>query len=189
MTNKQPAEGDEARARFERLFTAHYDELLRFTCNRLPPDSAPDVVSEVFLVAWRRRAEIPADNARPWLYGVTRGVLCNERRTRQRRGRLQQRLEAVAHHREGNAAVAPDHQLVHEALSRLSGSDQHILKLVEWDDLDTASAAAVAGCSHTAFKVRLHRARRRFAAALNALAPITSAAPRGALVVSEQVQA
>jgi RNA polymerase sigma-70 factor (ECF subfamily) len=40
--------------------------------------------------------------------------------------------------------------------------------LVGWDGLGRREAAQVVGCSPVAFAVRLHRARKRFAAALTA---------------------
>jgi RNA polymerase sigma-70 factor (ECF subfamily) len=41
------------------------------------------------------------------------------------------------------------------------------LRLIEWEQLDIAAGAAALGCSAGAFKVRLHRARRRLARALD----------------------
>ena len=35
--------------------------------------------AEVFLVAWRRLDEVPADGL-PWLYATARGVIANQRR-------------------------------------------------------------------------------------------------------------
>jgi RNA polymerase sigma-70 factor (ECF subfamily) len=67
------------------------------------------------------------------------------------------------------------------ALATLPANDQEALRLTEWEELDQATAARVAGCSTTAFKVRLHRARRRLARALNEqAAPATTGrlAPR-----------
>jgi RNA polymerase sigma-70 factor (ECF subfamily) len=43
-----------------------------------------------------------------------------------------------------------------------------VLRLIAWDGLTSTSAAEVLGVSRLAFGVRLHRARRRFAAALEA---------------------
>ena len=47
-----------------------------------------------------------------------------------------------------------------------SADDRELLLLVGWEQLDHAAAARVLGCSRTALKVRLHRARRRLAAHL-----------------------
>src|ERR1700709_1790847 len=76
---------------FEAIYRRHYPELLRFATARVDPDSARDLVAEVLLVAWRRFDDVP-DPARPWLYGVARGVLANHIRSGHRRDVLQQRL-------------------------------------------------------------------------------------------------
>jgi RNA polymerase sigma-70 factor, ECF subfamily len=52
------------------------------------------------------------------------------------------------------------------ALATLRPDDQEALRLTEWEQLDIAAAAQVMGCSAATFRVRLHRARRRFAGAL-----------------------
>jgi hypothetical protein len=50
---------------FGELFAAHYSDLLRYAIRRVGTDEAPDVVSDVFLVAWRRRGErVPLHRAR-----------------------------------------------------------------------------------------------------------------------------
>jgi RNA polymerase sigma-70 factor (ECF subfamily) len=53
------------------------------------------------------------------------------------------------------------------ALATLGERDREVLLLHAWDGLDNAEAATVLGCSANAFAVRLHRARRRFADALD----------------------
>ena len=47
-----------------------------------------------------------------------------------------------------------------------------MLRLVAWDGLDVREAAQVLGCSQGAFRVRLHRARRKLARRLDAAKPI-----------------
>jgi len=47
----------------------------------------------------------------------------------------------------------------------LPPKDREALALTEWEQLDIATAARVARCSPATFRVRLHRARRRPAAA------------------------
>ena len=39
--------------------------------------------------------------------------------------------------------------------------DREVLRLIAWEGLESREAAAVFGCSYGAFRVRLHRARRR----------------------------
>ena len=54
-----------------------------------------------------------------------------------------------------------------DALARLSPADREALLLIGWEGLTNDDAATVMGCSAVAFKVRLHRARRRLARLLD----------------------
>ena len=54
------------------------------------------------------------------------------------------------------------------AFAHLRENDREVLRLIAWDGLSSDVAAEVLGVSRIAFAVRLHRARRRFAAELTA---------------------
>jgi len=51
---------------------------------------------------------------------------------------------------------------VDRALKALSREDREALLLIAWEELTPSQAARSLGISATAFRVRLHRARRRF---------------------------
>ncbi len=154
---------------FEAVFRANYDDLLRFASRRVGPDSAADVVADVFLVAWRRRAELPTDAARLWLFGVAANIVANERRSELRRERLARRAAAEPAPDSTDPMARVDIGAeVRQALAKLPHHEQEALRLTEWEQLDPVSAARVAGCSSATFRVRLHRARRRLAAGLAA---------------------
>lgn len=156
-----------ARARFEGIFDTHYRELTRFAIRRVGPDTAGDVVASTFLVAWRRLAEIPTQHPRAWLYATARLVIANELRARARRDRLGARVGvADTASVEDHAGQVSEQLRVRAVLAELSPADQEVLRLTEWEGLDLAEVALVLGCGRTAAKVRLHRARRRFAAKL-----------------------
>lgn len=53
-----------------------------------------------------------------------------------------------------------------QALHALSETEREALLLVAWEDLTPSLAAASLGISAAAFRVRLHRARRRLIKAL-----------------------
>ena len=59
-----------------------------------------------------------------------------------------------------NPALELDPEL-EAALATLSATDREALLLVAWEDLTPGAAAASLGISPAAFRVRLHRARRR----------------------------
>lgn len=164
--------GDQARAlpdadrRFESCFRDNYAAILAFAIRRLPDRAtAEDAASETFAVAWRRRELIPEEPL-PWLYGIALRVVANQRRSAERGGRLRDRLQQAADGDRGEPeAVEALHR--RESFARafrlLGEEDREVLRLVAWDGLDSAEAARVLGCSATAFRVRLHRARRRLA--------------------------
>jgi RNA polymerase sigma-70 factor (ECF subfamily) len=152
--------------RFNRLHEEHFEAVRRYVWRR-DPALADDVVAETFLVAWRRLEEMPAD-ARPWLIGVARNIRLNARRSTRRQQAVATRLTETAPEtaapessREGDAVRA--------ALEKLSPADQEVLLLSVWDDLDRTAIAAVLGCTNANVSLRLHRARRRFTAALVAV--------------------
>ena len=158
--------------RFEGLFRANYPAVRAYALRRSAPEAAKDVVAETFLVAWRRLDEVPED-ALPWLYGVARRVLANQRRTADRSAALATRLAGGAPPptETDPAAAAGEAEIVRLALGRLSEPSREALMLVAWHGLSGARAARAAGCSRAAFAVRLHRARARLAAELAALEP------------------
>jgi RNA polymerase sigma factor (sigma-70 family) len=154
--------------RFEALFREHYPAVRAYALRRSDVDAAPDVVSETFLVAWRRLESVP-DDPLPWLYGVARRVLANQRRSANRRRALSERLAAEpAPGAADPADRVAEVDAVAGALARLGPDDREALMLSAWEGLDNTRAARASGCSRAAFAVRLHRARRRLAQAVDA---------------------
>ena len=155
----------DAQGRFDALYRAHNEAILRYARRRTDQDTARDVAAETFLIAWRRLADVPAGpgQAEPWLYGVARRVLANAERSRRRTQRVTVRLW-----QQGQDAEVPDpaagiaeRARLAQALQRLAEPDREALRLVGWEELDVAGAALAMGCSRSAMAVRLHRARRR----------------------------
>ena len=158
--------GDHWSPRFDECFQANYARVLAYCLRRLGDRAAAeDVAAQTFLVAWRRRDQMPADQL-PWLLGIARHSVLNERRRGRRRERLVSRLAAEPTPEGDGSEPAPGTPTeLHTALARLSESDREVLLLTTWDGLDQRRAAAVFGCSSGAFKMRLHRARKRLARA------------------------
>ena len=145
---------------FEALYETTSRQVLAFALRRTMREAdAEDAVAETFVVAWRRLRDAPAIPL-PWLYGICRRVLANQRRSTDRRGRLSSRLfgraprDAADLRMEGGPAM--------EALAGLREDDQELLRLVAWEDLDHGAIAQVLGISVNAVAIRLYRARARF---------------------------
>jgi len=161
---------------FEALFNDSYRAVHAYAARRVAPEAVQDVVSETFLIAWRRRAELEQPPL-PWLLAVARRVAANHRRADARRGALQQRLRSEPQRSEQSPPGGRDPQLV-SALAGLGERDREALMLVAWEQLDHRAAAKALGCSTGAFTVRLHRARRKLARALAAQQPDTIEIPQ-----------
>jgi len=151
--------------RFRRMFEEHRGAVFGFAVRRVGRDLADEVLAETFLVAWRCLADVPADAELRWLLVTARLVLANISRSSRRRDRLLDRTEGVTHEPDHAPQVAQSLD-VQRAMARLRAPDQEVLRLIEWDDLSHADAAALLGCSRAVLAVRLRRARARFAAAI-----------------------
>lgn len=158
--------GDDGAARFDALFAAHFAAVRAYVVRR--SGAAPvvdDVLSETFLVAWRRLDAVPED-ALPWLLGVARRVLANQRRGEARRVALIDRLSNLTSRSRGTEPTGDVFGSLGDAMATLSAPEREALLLVAWEGLEPQRAARVVGCTPTAFRARLYRARRRLAAEL-----------------------
>jgi len=153
---------------FAAAYRTHVRAVLGYALRRVEVrEDAADVVSETFVVAWRRWGEVSPDEVRPWLLGVARRVLANQHRGQRRRERLGARLRDVL-----GAVTVPDPAVgvteqdrVRRTLETLSAADRELLTLVAWEELTPSEAARVLGISPGSARMRLKRARERFDAA------------------------
>lgn len=151
--------------RLEALYRGHYGELLRFAARRVDPETARDVISEVFVVAWRRIEEVPRRHPRAWLFGVARFVLANEVRAQGRRDNLITAASDLFPTYEPDVADGiATNASARWLLAQLSETDRELLMLTEQDGLSPSEAARVLNCSAATARVRLSRARRRLRA-------------------------
>ncbi|MEZ5117500.1 MAG: sigma-70 family RNA polymerase sigma factor [Candidatus Nanopelagicales bacterium] len=169
--------GDDARARFERLFDAYAVPVHRYLARRHAGDDTEDLVADVFVVAWRRLDEVPTEAELPWLYRTAWHLLANHRR---RAGAVPV-AEVPEPDPDVDVAdrVIDDLALAH-AWGTLGGRDREVLRLAAWEGLDGRGLAAALGLSVGGAAAALSRARARLVAAWAesaAVAPELSAPP------------
>ncbi len=152
---------------FRSLHARTADDVARFALRRSPTTAdADDVVSETFLVAWRRRGTVPEPPEDVlWLYGVARNVLANAGRSARRVERLRARLAAEPAPAAARRASAA-RRGVAQALRRLPAPDAELLCLLAWEELSHAEAAVVLDSTENAVALRASRARRSLRALL-----------------------
>jgi RNA polymerase sigma-70 factor (ECF subfamily) len=159
----------ERRERFEAAYRELYAPICGYTLRRTrDPEDAAEAVAETFATLWRRLDTCPqGDELRPWLFGVARRVLANQRRGERRRTALGERLLANVD-RSALDLLGPAEETseLARAFARLSESDRELLSLVAWEGLSRDELAVALGTSRAVVRLRLHRARRRLLEAL-----------------------
>lgn len=163
------------RERFEFLYRGLYAPISGYVLRRVAnPEDGAEVIAETFATLWRRLDSCPPDpEIRPWLFGVARRVLANQRRGERRRGALAERLTSALDPSAAAVAIAPGSDgRVARAFAALSEPDREILSLLAWEGLTREELALALGVSRPVARLRLHRARRRFEAALDAPAQL-----------------
>ncbi|WP_433303825.1 RNA polymerase sigma factor [Actinoplanes sp. CA-030573] len=172
------------------LFDRHGEAVRAFCARRTGSlDAADDLVSIVFLEAWRRRADVELvdDNALPWLYGIARRTMQHRWRTALRHRRALDRLPppppAPDHADEVAARLDDERHLTRlaAALERLRPADRDVLVLCVWQGLTYADAAVALGVPVGTVRSRLSRARSRLEAETEAPRPVPASAPRSEL--------
>lgn len=150
----------------ELAFEEHASALFGYFARRLEqPHEAADLLSETFLVAWRRRRDIKAMTfeMRPWLFGVARKVLSQHRRQNHRRHRLVKATrETVALIERTDSPDSPGAEVRYEvrrAIASLNEMDQEIVKMVYWDGLSQNEVATILKLKPSSVRSRVSRAR------------------------------
>lgn len=152
-------------AAFSDLFDSGFGDIWGYVRRRVGSRAdADDVTAEVFAVAWRRRAELPAlEERRLWLFGVAHNVVRNHHRSVFRQHRLAGRLADI---RGPSVEPVDRDDAVWFALARMSEEDRELLLMRAWDGLAVTDIAAILGRTANAVSVRLSKARVRLRAEL-----------------------
>jgi RNA polymerase sigma-70 factor (ECF subfamily) len=152
----------------ERVFREYWPTLYRAAFRILMDhDEAEEAAQEAFVKGWNARGSFRGDSREAlgaWLLAVTRRTALDHLRRRARTAPLAD-AEALASGADGPEAAAESRATcdeVRRALAALEPGDRAAIVLFEIEELPQAEIATGMGVSVNAFKVRLHRARRRF---------------------------
>lgn len=148
--------------RFTEMFRAFHAQVTAYARRRVPLEAAQDVVAATFLAAWRHRDTLPADPL-PWLYRAAALEVAAQSRTAHRRLRLWERIRQAPSNLSESDHADQVAMATHwkAAFAALSEGDREVLRLTAWEELGPKQGSVIMGCSPAAFRVRLHRARRR----------------------------
>ena len=149
------------------LFRRHGNAIYNYCFRRLGDwAAAEDMVSIVFLEAWRKRdADVQAGKVLPWLYGIATNVVRNRRRSDRRYAAALRRLPAdgpTPDSADDAVARADDQRQMKRLLavvSELPRQEQDVLALCVWSELSYDDAASALGVPVGTVRSRLSRAR------------------------------
>jgi RNA polymerase sigma factor (sigma-70 family) len=158
--------GDQAA--YRELLEAVQPMVYRYVRKRLRTDAAAeDVTQDTLLTMHRVRATYePARPFEPWLFAIARSRLIDHLR----RSRRISAVEVLTDKLPETPASLPlaDGQVAFELLEQLPASQREAFFMLKLEGLSTEEAAARAGVSVSALKVRAHRAYKALRKALAA---------------------
>ncbi len=158
--------GDEAA--FAVLFERHAKVIYNYCFRRIGDwTAAEDLLSIVFLEAWRRRdKELPAGKVLPWLYGIATNVIRNRRRSERRYAAALRRLPAsepaLGFDDLADARIDDERAMTAllKRIARLPTRERDVLTLCAWMELSYEDAAIALDIPVGTVRSRLSSARR-----------------------------
>jgi len=163
---------------FEVFYLEHVEGLQRFVARRVGNrEQAADLTAEIFVAAIdsANRYRVGRGTPKAWLYGIARMLVADDRRRDARERAREEKVRGSALLDEEDAArmdaridAAAQSRDLYAAMDRLPEAERAVLELIALDELTVAEAAAAVGVQPVTARVRLHRARRRLRAELEA---------------------
>jgi RNA polymerase sigma factor (sigma-70 family) len=154
---------------FGMLFERHARTIYNYCFRRVGSWAvAEDLVSIVFLEAWRRvDKQLPSGKELPWLFGIATNVVRNRRRSERRYAAALSRVPrptAEPSFADDSDERVDDEELMARALvllARLPRREQEVFALCAWSELSYEDAAVALRIPVGTVRSRLSRARAR----------------------------
>jgi len=128
------------------------------------PHEREDVVQDTLMALHRARHTYdPSRPFEPWLFSIARHVLVDHFRRRGVRAAREVLVDVLPERGEDDGGEAPR---LEKALDRLPAAQREAFEMLKLEGLSVAAAAARAGTTTGALKVRAHRAYRALRALL-----------------------
>jgi RNA polymerase sigma-70 factor (ECF subfamily) len=168
-------------AAFTEMYKRSSEEILAYFYRRTwDPHVSADLVAETFATAWLRRGTYRGRDGAPvaWLFGIAKRELGRYRRRRKIEFRAVKRL-GIQVPQLGNESVERIEEMLDAqafraelgaAMKQLSASERDAVQFRVIDDRSFREVGERLGCSEGAARVRVHRALKKLADAMEALA-------------------
>ncbi len=155
---------------FAELFDRHARAVNAFAAYRIGSDDAEDVLSETFLVAFRRRADfdLSTESAAPWLLGIASRLIRRHRAVEARQWRsfaaaVGQNVASLGGLDDAMRRVDAEREVraLRERIAALAPKDRETLLLYAWQGLSYEDIAEALGVPVGTVRSRLNRVRKR----------------------------
>jgi RNA polymerase sigma-70 factor (ECF subfamily) len=177
---------------FALVFDRHAAQIRSYCARRVGQEAAEDLVGEVFLTAFEKRARFdPARAVAPWLFGIATNLLRRSRRQELRAYRVfaatgrdpvhGQVVDGVAERAAERADADRLSRSLAAALAAMPAPEREVLLLLAWANLGYAEIAQAVEVPVGTVRSRLSRARARLRAALPSSSASDPLAPKEAL--------
>jgi len=147
---------------FSAIYREHQTPIAKFLARRVDFVEVEDLCSEVFEIAWTKRADAVQGYELPWLYRIAGFAVANARRRANTRNRFIASLSPADHAPSAESIAVADIALA-QAWAKLAAGERAMLALVAFEGLRVDEAAATLGITANAASIRLHRARAKLA--------------------------
>ncbi|MDN3496069.1 sigma-70 family RNA polymerase sigma factor [Planococcus sp. APC 4015] len=154
---------------FAELFDRHARVIGAYARQRSGADASQDILSETFLVAFRRRGsfELARESARPWLLGIATKLIARHRAAEAAQWRSIVAASSVIATGADDIEAAADRvdawselRVLAPRIAGLSARDRDTLLLYAWGDLGYAEVAECLSVPVGTVRSRLNRVRR-----------------------------
>jgi RNA polymerase sigma factor (sigma-70 family) len=172
---QQWRDGDQAAG--NELLRRHFRAVRRFFANKVPAEDVEDLVQRTFVGCVEARERLRGEaGLRSFLFGVARRQLykfLRERATLARRVDVDFGVSSVrdlGHTPSSMMAKQQDHEILLQAMQRLSVEQQTLLELYYWEQLPGPEIAEVLDVAPATVRTRLFRGRQALEQAFHELA-------------------
>lgn len=175
--------------RFEVIFHRYAPVVHGYLGRRAGP-AADDLLSEVFLIAFRKRGSFNMDapSARGWLFGIASNLLARRSRAETARYRALARFAAAPwvqadqiERSDARLDSEMSRRAIASGLAGLHPRDRDVLLMIAWGQMSYAEVAECLGIPVGTVRSRLNRARTRMRAHLLSALPPDELSPPASL--------
>src|SRR5258708_21470434 len=131
------------------MYERYRGRVFAYAVGKAGRELAEEIASDVFLLAWKRIADLP-EQPLPWLLVTARNIASSQLRAATRQRAIATELAAWITDELASGDPADDvleRATLLTAIGMLAEPDRELLTMVAWHDLPARSVARVIGCA------------------------------------------